>query len=127
MMKQMTEQTNRYKRRTSSTIPFGWELVEGSKDLLEIVPEEMELLEKAKEYLKGSSYREVAKWLSSRSGRDISHVSLYRITKKDLSEKRRRAAKIRWERARAKAKAETQEDLIAEAETYRSKESKKVS
>ena len=119
----MTEQTNRYKRRTSSSIPFGWELVEGSTDLLEIVKEEIELLDKAKEYLKGSSYREVAKWLSNRSGRDISHVTLYRIAKKDLSEKRRRAAKIRWERAKAKAKAETQEDLIAEAETYKRKES----
>ena len=123
----MTEQTNRYKRRTSSTIPFGWELVEGSKDLLEVVPEEMELLEKAKEYLKGSSYREVAKWLSNRSGRDISHVTLYRMTKKDLSEKRKKAARIRWERAKAKARSETQEDLIAEAEAYRSKKSQESS
>ena len=123
----MTEQTNKYKRRTSSTIPFGWVLVEGSKDLLEIVPEEIELLDKAKEYLKGSSYREEAKWLSSRSGKYISHVSLYRITKKDLSEKRRRAAKLRWERAKAKARTETQEDLIAEAETYRSKKSQESS
>lgn len=123
----MTEQTNRYKRRTSSTIPFGWELVEGSTDLLEIVETEVELLEKAKEYLKGSSYREVAKWLSNRSGRDISHVTLYRMTKKDLSEKRKKAARIRWERAKAKARSETQEDLIAEAEAYRSKKSQESS
>ena len=123
----MTEQTNKYKRRTSSTIPFGWELVEGSKDLLEVVPEEMELLEKAKEYLKGSSYREVAKWLSGRSGREISHVALYRITKKEISEKRKQAAKLRWERAKAKARTETQEDLIAEAEAYRSKKSQENS
>jgi|TARA_R100001460_G_scaffold26165_6_gene52860 hypothetical protein len=123
----VTEQTNRYKRRTSSTIPFGWELVEGSTDLLEIVETEVELLEKAKEYLKGSSYREVAKWLSNRSGRDISHVTLYRMTKKDLSEKRKKAARIRWERAKAKARSETQEDLIAEAEAYRSKKSQESS
>ena len=122
-METQKEQTNKYKRRLSSTIPFGWKLVEGSKDLLERVPLEVELLEQAKKYLKGSSYREVAKWLSSRSGRSISHVALYKMAKKELSEKRSNAAKIRWERANAKAEAETQEDLITEAEAYRSRKS----
>ena len=43
------------------------------------------------------------------------------------SEKRKKAARIRWERAKAKARSETQEDLIAEAEAYRSKKSQEVS
>ena len=121
IMETQKEQTNKYKRRLSSTIPFGWKLVEGSKDLLERVSLEVELLKQAKEYLKGSSYREVAKWLSSRSGRSISHVALYKMAKKELSEKRSNAAKIRWERAKTKAEAETQEDLITEAKTYNSR------
>ena len=79
--------------------------------------------DKAKEYLKGSSYREVAKWLSAKTGRKISHVALYKMAKKELSDKRSKAASIRWRQAKAKAAKETQEDLIAEAETYKRKES----
>ena len=52
-MEQKKEQTT-YKRRLSSTIPYGWKLVEGSTDLLEEVPLELAYLEKAKEYLKAS-------------------------------------------------------------------------
>ena len=77
----------------------------------------------AKEYLKGSSYREVAKWLSAKTGRKISHVALYKMAKKELSDKRSKAARIRWRQAKAKAAEETQEDLSAEAEAYKRKES----
>ena len=97
-MEQTKEQTI-YKRRLSSTIPYGWKLVEGSTDLLEEVPLEVAYLEKAKEYLKGSSYREVAKWLSAKTGRKISHVALYKMAKKELSDKRSKAASIRWRQA----------------------------
>ena len=45
-MEQKKEQTI-YKRRLSSTIPYGWKLVEGSTDLLEEVPLELAYLEKA--------------------------------------------------------------------------------
>ena len=121
-MEQKKEQTI-YKRRLSSTIPYGWKLVEGSTDLLEEVPLELAYLEKAKEYLKGSSYREVAKWLSAKTGRKISHVALYKMSKKELSDKRSKAARIRWRQAKAKAAEETQEDLSAEAEAYKRKES----
>ena len=93
-MEQTQEQTI-YKRRLSSTIPFGWKLVEGSTDLLEQIPLELAYLDKALEYLKFSSYREVAKWLTSKTGRPISHVALYKMAKKELSEKRSKAASIR--------------------------------
>ena len=121
-MEQTQEQTI-YKRRLSSTIPFGWKLVEGSTDLLEQIPLELAYLDKALEYLKFSSYREVAKWLTSKTGRPISHVALYKMAKKELSEKRSKAASIRWRQAKTKAAKETQEDLVAEAEAYKRKES----
>ena len=43
-MEQKKEQTI-YKRRLSSTIPYGWKLVEGSTDLLEEVPLELAYLD----------------------------------------------------------------------------------
>tara|TARA_B100001287_G_C22382271_1_gene389390 strand:- start:177 stop:536 length:360 start_codon:yes stop_codon:yes gene_type:complete len=109
-----------YKRKLGSTVPFGWELVENSKDLLRSIPEQQELLDIAKQHAKTSSLREVAKWLSAKSGRYISHVALFKMLKKDESERNKKAATIRWERVKAKARTETQEDLIKEAEIYSS-------
>ena len=111
-----------YKRKLGSTIPFGWELVESSTDLLRSIPGQQYLLGQAKEYTKKSSLREVAKWLSAKSGRSISHVALYKMLKKDESERNRKAANIRWERLKTKAREETQEDLQAEAILYENSE-----
>jgi DNA repair exonuclease SbcCD ATPase subunit len=58
--------------------------------LLIPIPEELELLEKAKKFLKDYSVRQVAKWLSDQSGRSISHVGLYKRVR--MEEKRRRAS-----------------------------------
>ena len=63
--------------RIGRTVPFGYE-----KDL--------ELLERAKKYLKQYSYRDVANWLSEQSGRYISHVGLMKRVK--LEQKRKRQA-----------------------------------
>ena len=62
-------------KKRSRTIPFGFKESE-DHGFLEIVPSEMEALEKAKEYLKTCSYREVAEWLHRTTGRYISHVGL---------------------------------------------------
>jgi|TARA_R110000751_G_scaffold302494_1_gene416579 hypothetical protein len=107
-----------YKRKLGSTIPFGWELVENSKDLLRSIPEQHELLDMAKQHAKTSSLREVAKWLSAKSERSISHVALFKMLKKDESERNKKAANIRWERVKAKTRSETQEDLVREAQNY---------
>ena len=74
--------------RISRTIPFGYKLHEEDKDLLVPVIEELEALELAKEYLKEYSYRDVSRWLSDRTGREISHIGLrkrIRIEKKRMS------------------------------------------
>lgn len=72
-----------YKKRKTSTIPFGYELDKDDKDLLKPIASELEALEQAKEYLKvvkgiptKSSWREVTNWLVAKTGRYISHQGL---------------------------------------------------
>jgi len=55
--------------RVGRHIPFGYKQDENDEDLLIPIPEELELLEKAKLFLKDYSTRQVAKWLSDNSGR----------------------------------------------------------
>ena len=62
--------------RISRTIPFGYKLHKTDDKLLVPLIEELEALELAREYLNEYSYREVAGWLSERTGREISHVGL---------------------------------------------------
>ena len=62
--------------RISKTIPFGYQEHKIDDKLLVPIIEELEALELAKEYLNEYSYREVAGWLSERTGREISHVGL---------------------------------------------------
>ena len=75
--------------RVSTTIPFGYIQDPGDKELLLPVPLELEALVLAKEHLKQYSYREVAAWLSTVTGRYISHMGL---KKRLISEQRRRTA-----------------------------------
>ena len=62
--------------RISRTIPFGYKEHKTDDKLLVPIIEELEALELAREYLNEYSYREVAGWLSERTGREISHVGL---------------------------------------------------
>ncbi len=63
------------KTRKGNTVPFGYKLKEDNHSL-EPIPEQLDALEKAKEYLENSSYREVAQWVKAKTGRYISHVGL---------------------------------------------------
>ena len=76
--------------RVGRHIPFGYKQDQEDPDLLIPIPDELELLEKAKKFLQEYSIRQVAKWLSKESGREISHVGLYKRVR--MEEKRRRAA-----------------------------------
>ncbi len=67
--------------RVGRHIPFGYRQDLNDCDILIPIPEELELFEKAKEFLRQYSYREVAAWLSTQSGRYISHVGLYKRVK----------------------------------------------
>jgi hypothetical protein len=76
--------------RVGRVIPFGYKQDPEDKDVLLPIVEELNLLEKAKKYLRQYSYRDVANWLSEQSGRYISYVGLRHRVK--LEEKRKREA-----------------------------------
>ena len=81
--------------RISKTIPFGYEEHKKDDKLLVPIVEELEALELAKEYLNEYSYREVAGWLSERTGREISHVGL----RKRVQTERQRKSKAKTYKA----------------------------
>ena len=73
-------------KRKARTIPFGYKLAEDT-DYIEPIESELEALEKAKEYLKTCSLREVAIWLTRKTGRYISYVGLKKRVKRDSTSK----------------------------------------
>jgi len=76
--------------RVGRHVPFGYRQHPDDCDILLPIPEQLELFEKAKEFLKRYSYREVSAWLSTQSGRYISHVGLYKRVK--IEQKRKTEA-----------------------------------
>ena len=95
--------------RVARTIPFGYELEPEDDGILFTNEKELDMLMKAKKYLKQYSYREVANWLTRNTGRTISHVGL----KKRLDNERRRKNKAgslrRWADYAKKAIAKAEE------------------
>jgi len=95
--------------RISRTVPFGYVLDEHDDEILRPVKKELDLLEKAKKYLVQYSYREVANWLSTNSGRYISHVGLRKRVDNERQRKNEARNLRKWaedaEKAIAKAKA----------------------
>jgi len=67
--------------RVGRHVPFGYRQDPDDCDILLPIPEELELFEKAKKFIKQYSYREVSAWLSTQSGKYISHVGLYKRVK----------------------------------------------
>ena len=78
-------QLNKIKRK-ARTIPFGYKLSEDT-DYIEPIESELQALEKAKEYLKTCALREVAIWLTKKTGRYISYVGLRKRVKRDTTSK----------------------------------------
>ena len=94
--------------RIARTIPFGYTIDENDPDLLQPIKVELDLLEKAREYTKQYSYREVANWLTKNSGREISHVGLMKRLKNERQRKNQATSLRKWakyaEKAISKAK-----------------------
>jgi len=82
--------------RISKTIPFGYKTHEDDEDILVPIIEELEALELAKEYLKEYSYREVAGWLSDRTGREISYIGLRKRIQKEKQRKSKATTYKTW-------------------------------
>tara|TARA_Y100000401_G_C8145849_1_gene137149 strand:- start:71 stop:490 length:420 start_codon:yes stop_codon:yes gene_type:complete len=100
--------------RVGRVIPFGYKQDPEDKDILLPIVEELNLLEKAKKYLRQYSYRDVANWLSEQSGRYISYVGLRHRVK--LEQKRKReASNKRYLAERYKEALEKAEKIEASA------------
>jgi hypothetical protein len=71
-------------RRTSSTIPFGYELNESNPEFLNPIPEQLEALEKILPMIRDKtlSLREGSMWLTHETGRSISHMGLKKIAER---------------------------------------------
>jgi len=84
--------------KIARTIPFGYEQDPDDPDMLKPIPRELRALEKAKEYLKQYSYREVSNWLVKQTDRYISHMGLKKRIDSEQSNKRRVATLREWAR-----------------------------
>ena len=94
--------------RIARTVPFGYKQNEEDPDILDPIPTELDLLEKARAYTNQYSYREVANWLSANTGRYISHVGLRKRLQNERQRKNQAKSLRQWaeyaEKAIAKAK-----------------------
>ena len=73
------------KRRTTSTIPFGYKQSEEVNGFLEPIPEQLEALEEVKGYILNGSLalRGAAEQLQYKTGRGMSAVGLKKIVDKE--------------------------------------------
>ena len=105
--------------RIARTVPFGYKQNEEDPDILDPIPTELDLLEKARQHVNQYSYREVANWLSTNSDRYISHVGLRKRLQNERQRKNKVASIRKWaenaETAIAKAKALEEERTGAKA------------
>ena len=105
--------------RIARTVPFGYKQNEEDPDILDPIPTELDLLEKARQHVNQYSYREVANWLSKNSDRYISHVGLRKRLQNERQRKNKVASIRKWaeyaETAIAKAKALEEERTGAKA------------
>ena len=80
--------SNRYVRLNGPRVPWGYQKSEHDPQLLEPVEEQLEALEQGLEYLKMSSYSEVARWLTDYTGRRITPMGLWKRVETDESDRR---------------------------------------
>ena len=77
--------------RMARTIPFGYKQNEDDREILDPIELELEALELASKHIKQYSYREVANWLTTKTGRTISQVGL----RKRLANEQQRKNKVK--------------------------------
>ena len=101
--------------RLVKLVPFGYEIALEDDSWLNPIEKELELLELAKKHLKQYSYREVSAWLTTQSGRSISHIGLKKRV--DLERKRKTTARIKRELAQRLQKAITHYETLEKERT----------
>ena len=105
--------------RIARIIPFGYKVNETDKELLDPIPYELEALELARKYIKQYSLRQVANWLTTKTGREISHIGLRKRLLHERQRKNKARTLKRWadyaEKAIQKAKAIEESRIGAKA------------
>jgi cyclopropane fatty-acyl-phospholipid synthase-like methyltransferase len=95
--------------RISRIIPFGYEKNEEDSDILNPIPYELEAIEMARKYVKQYSFRQVANWVTKKTGREISHVGLRKRLMHEQQRKNQARTLRKWseyaQKAIEKAKA----------------------
>ena len=92
----LLQKTILLKRRTSSTIPFGYELSEKDNEYLQPVEEQLEALEAVEEMVvkEQISLRDGCYWLENHTGRKISPAGLKKIIDKKYGKREERLGSI---------------------------------
>jgi len=105
--------------RIARTVPFGYKVNEDDKELLDPIPYELEALELARKYIKQYSLRQVANWLTTKTGRQISHIGLRKRLLHERQRKNKARTLKRWseyaQKAIEKAKAIEESRIGAKA------------
>ena len=89
--------------RIARIIPFGYKVNETDKELLDPIPYELEALELARKYIKQYSLRQVANWLTTKTGREISHIGLRKRLLHERQRKNKARTLKRWSEYATKA------------------------
>ena len=95
--------------RIARTVPFGYKQNEEDPDILNPIPFELEAIEMARKYVKQYSFRQVANWVTQKTGREISHVGLRKRLMHEQQRKNKARTLRKWseyaQKAIEKAKA----------------------
>ena len=105
--------------RIARIVPFGYKINKEDNDLLDPIPYELEALELARKHVKQFSYREVANWLTTKTGRNISHVGLRKRLMHERQRKNQARTLRKWSEYAEKAiqKAKTIQEERTGAKT----------
>ena len=92
----LLQKTILLKRRTSSTIPFGYELSETDNEYQQPVEDQLEALEAVEEMVvkEQISLRDGCYWLENHTGRKISPAGLKKIIDKKYGKREERLGSI---------------------------------
>jgi len=95
--------------RIARTVPFGYKVNDNDNELLDPISYELEAIELARKHVKQYSFRQVANWLTTKTGREISHVGLRKRLMDEKQRKNKARTLRKWseyaEKAIQKAKA----------------------
>ena len=98
--------------RIARIVPFGYKVNEKDSELLDPIPYELEAIELARKHVKQYSFRQVANWLTTKTGREISHVGLRKRLMHEQQRKNKARTLRKWSEYAQKAiqKAKTIEE-----------------